>query len=1640
MTPLAIVMRTVAMISRGLRWLASFVATTASWAVITVIAVYFSVVIHLQTHFARELVRRTLNRFVSHEVQGALWVGRIDVLQPWYAKVKHVRMIDPYGVKVASLDTAHVRIDLMALLHGVLHFSSIDGEGLQVYLIEALDGEPTFIKAFNPRTPSIPDGKPGLHVIVDHIRVHNGRARGTLLGESGLRAVNIHAHGRIEAYYSLEVKIFDGSLHVVEPYPLLGRVRDIQGVIDTDDHKGIRIQAHASTQGPHGAENAHVRVSYALAPAAPLDAEKLLDLQVDANPVTSQTLAKLGFEWAELLDTQAQGSFRLRGITDHLRMMAALRTSAGDVNIMGQIPTGSDTVLHATSPRLQMHRVFPQSPEVTLALDATLTLPDQPKDTHPSRVRYPSLLAKVEPFVWNQVYLPALTLSAEFRDDDVRIENVVATYLPDQLRASGVIEYEGMMQGRLRADIPAIEKDPTLRKNVQPFHGAVQADLEFRMDLATPEHAQYHGHVHARSVRLGSFHASDLHLRGVGRGVLHPVVRAELMGSQVLVGGYGLGNVDIQATGGPHTYNVSAEVRAPGRRNLFADAAFKRTKQAIVMQAERVDVTVGAKRWRGAARDVSLSPTQYTVGSVQLQSLDRSESVQAQGFYRAPHSFDVRAQMTHVDVALLQALWGPDASPLYGHVDGTCSLQGDRPHPRFEGDVRLHRGRYHELGAFEAHAAWRYAWEDGRGRLQATGELLTSREGSATATLSGALPQAAHESDWAASARNGVYQGSLRLHKLDLALARRIRLHTLGDASGLVSGLVQAQGSVDDPTLTASVVIDGFGLPEWTPTQITSQVTYTKRAIEITQWTVADAHGLLMQAHGEADLDAYAAMRNPTQGLAQLAHVPWTVQLLVPPRNATTYPRPLRSWVASPIRVSASLLAANKRLGGTGATGQARDNDHSGHTDRIDHADPVWSVQGKLVSSLEWLTDMPTSMCGAHTSPTLNLQADLTSERLQADARVVSDGKTIATVAARAVMPVAAWLKTARIVEPPAVDVDVKLRQATVDELPWLCEYGSGPIEGFATVRGLFTRDPEIDAVVQSRSLQFSYPYDPTHTSRTYPFRLRAVIRSRSEHRLRVSALINRVEEPGATTRCGDLIAEIPIDATLRSAQCGDLPKPGDRDICMYGTVPVQWNADGWRPALASDEPMTMSAEFHSSILEPLAAWAPEITEADAIGNGRVNLVRKNGVTELRGKLDIDHGCAQVIGLGSNFQQIQGTLLLRNNTIIIDPKNPLQLRDETGSLEVHGPTKFKNVYPESMDLHMEANRFPIRSDGVSFATLSGAGQFRAKFLQERMDSKLVLERLSIQLPDQGQKTLQTLTAHPDIVVVGERADDVVSEKPYALHVMLDATNPLWVQRNDFSAQVRGVLDTVYLSPALFVKGYIELRRGFFEFFGKRLEIQRGSLQFDGQPDMNPVVDMQATYVPQGQRGDTVTVTVSGRLNSPNVEFTCANPTITDKAEIIALLVTGRRSSSQAGGKTLGDERSAQQQASSFFAGLTAGLLTLGARRQLGDVVPVLVIESGQSGLQGARVRAGWQLDTLLQKHFKPLRHIVRGAYIEGFAAGAVSGTDPAQQSQLRQGNSGVVGGLLELYFPYSIVGTTTFSPPDTWGVDVTWEP
>jgi translocation and assembly module TamB len=141
-----------------------------------------------------------------------------------------------------------------------------------------------------------------------------------------------------------------------------------------------------------------------------------------------------------------------------------------------------------------------------------------------------------------------------------------------------------------------------------------------------------------------------------------------------------------------------------------------------------------------------------------------------------------------------------------------------------------------------------------------------------------------------------------------------------------------------------------------------------------------------------------------------------------------------------------------------------------------------------------------------------------------------------------------------------------------------------------------------------------------------------------------------------------------------------------------------------------------------------------------------------------------------------------------------------------------------------------------------------------------------------------------------------------------------------------------------------LSGALEIPRGYVELQGKRFQIEKGLVRFDGQPPDNPIVLATAVY--EATDGTRVFADFVGPVKTG--KLTLRSEPALGQNEILALLLFGSSSG------TLGQSAPAGQQGNqgSQAASLAGGLVTEGLNKAISGVSGVEIqtkVDTGESG-------------------------------------------------------------------------------------------
>ncbi len=177
-------------------------------------------------------------------------------------------------------------------------------------------------------------------------------------------------------------------------------------------------------------------------------------------------------------------------------------------------------------------------------------------------------------------------------------------------------------------------------------------------------------------------------------------------------------------------------------------------------------------------------------------------------------------------------------------------------------------------------------------------------------------------------------------------------------------------------------------------------------------------------------------------------------------------------------------------------------------------------------------------------------------------------------------------------------------------------------------------------------------------------------------------------------------------------------------------------------------------------------------------------------------------------------------------------------------------------------------------------------------------------------------------------------------------IQLDMPRNVWIQGRGMAIELNGQLHLRKdLGRPVRLAGDVETVRGFASLIDRRFNLKKGVVTFTGSEDINPILDITASYE---TAGFTIYITVTGRSQAPEVAYR-SEPEL-NQQDILSLLIFGRTSD-----RLTSSERTTLGKAQQFAGGFAAGMLERTIGRAVG--LDTVTIELGHQG-RGSRLGVG----------------------------------------------------------------------------------
>ncbi len=827
------------------------------------------------------------------------------------------------------------------------------------------------------------------------------------------------------------------------------------------------------------------------------------------------------------------------------------------------------------------------------------------------------------------------------------------------------------------------------------------------------------------------------------------------------------------------------------------------------------------------------------------------------------------------------------------------------------------------------------------------------------------------------SLRDGHFDFYLTVRAFDLTVLRPWR-----PAEEAIAGSVELDlafgGTLPEPQLQAELVLAGFHFKGRPPLSLNlgAEVDASESRFDL---AVSDSSGPWAEGSAATAFPLTYALLEPMPDL--LTQRAWRLALTTEPRGLGTITgRTDASEGAGTLPLSLALklgLRHTPRSETEAASirGEAR-------------VESAW--QGSARAALAKLSERPDT-CGSQAQPRAVVDVSLTEARTQLTLRGTLGDRELVRARAESAWPLLTWMRRGSLPETldawPTIAALVTLDESELSTFPVLCERAQGRISGTIELTDVLSAHGRATADLRGQDLR--------------------VAGTRAAN----ARLLGAIDSEGSSvaltvTRRAHTLFKLEAGAPLwlRGAEVG-LGAGALRGVLHVDDVPL---------------PLLLSA-------------APNVREASGSVKGRLVFEGESLETlSAKGVLGFEDLSFALERPFMRIENVSGALRFAGDHIRIQQ---LRAQDYLGNLVLDGRVGLAGYKPADIELELRAQDYPLRTEGIVKAYLTGKIAIQGDLGSTELRTlDVTTYGLQVALPEERTRNVRSLEPHPNIIFAGNPGADTelaaaralalhreagrisknVIEAAIPMHVKVRTDTPFWLRRPEFALRLTLALDVHSRGPETRISGTVGVRRGFIQLMGRNFLFEEGEMRFSGGAEIDPNLDLTASYrLPSAA---VVKLHVGGYLSEPILTFSSTDPALVTETDIIAA-VLGFRS---------GPEQQTEAQAATRAAlsGLVADLVGTVARREFGQFVPILMLESDGT-LATSRVRAGLQADALIPKGWEDL---VRGIYVEGVLGGD-------------QRNEGVNAGfIIELFWPHSLSTRAGFRQPDNWSLDMLWEP
>lgn len=350
--------------------------------------------------------------------------------------------------------------------------------------------------------------------------------------------------------------------------------------------------------------------------------------------------------------------------------------------------------------------------------------------------------------------------------------------------------------------------------------------------------------------------------------------------------------------------------------------------------------------------------------------------------------------------------------------------------------------------------------------------------------------------------------------------------------------------------------------------------------------------------------------------------------------------------------------------------------------------------------------------------------------------------------------------------------------------------------------------------------------------------------------------------------------------------------------------------------ATIPDEPISGDISIDSIALAELTRYVPGVQATDGVLRTHLTVSGTARKPRAVGDVAVLGATAAVSALGLELRGANLAVDLTEDRLRIREASVRAGRDPEGRAELSGEVGLGDN--ATMDLRIRAATMPvIRRPETAELDLSADLRLAGPNRRPVLSGRITVERGTIRLPDMGRAGVVGVDDTAFVRLLDSLANKPATRTQPSLLQRLEIGDvtvtmgpSVWLRSAEADVQLGGSIDLERATPQagtpglpVVLRGMLETRRGTYRLnvgaITRSFQLEEGSVQFTGEADMNPRLDINATYGREGIdefRSTTGTLRVrahvGGTLERPVLTLSGSDSALS-QAELMSYLVTGQ---------------------------------------------------------------------------------------------------------------------------------------------------